>query len=76
MDGSGRVKPSGFIEYLRVFSWTDLSYRTPIVTNLVVNTPMVGNLSLPQVGLPGWCTFLVARYAAPGGLYLGIEWER
>lgn len=76
LDAAGRVKPSGYIEYLRCFSWTDISYRTPIVTDLVVNTQMVGNASLPGVGLPGWSTFLVARYAAPGGLYLGIEWER
>jgi hypothetical protein len=76
VDSTGRLKPSGFLEYLRVFYFTDITYRTPQVKNLVVNAPLIGNLSLPAQPLPGWCTFLVARYAAPGGLHLGIEYER
>jgi hypothetical protein len=74
-DAQGRIKPSGFIEYLRIFGWTDISYKTPRAVELVTNRPMTGNFSLPQLALPDWCTFLVVRYSAPGGLYLGIEWE-
>lgn len=71
--GSG--KPSGFIAYLRVFHFTDLSYSEWLATDLVKNAPLVGNRSLPQAPLPEWCTLLVVRYAAPAGLFLGVEWE-
>jgi hypothetical protein len=73
---NGTAKPSGFIEYLRVFHMGDQAYSQWLATNGVVNTALVGNRSLAAVPLPAWCTFLVVRYAAPGGLYLGIEWER
>lgn len=75
---NGDVKPSGFVFYLRVFHFADGRYRPQDwqVTELVTNEPLVGNCSLTARALPGWCTNLVIRYVAPGGLHLGIEYER
>ncbi len=74
--GTGELKASGWLEYLRVFHFPDGdAHQDWQVTELYTGIPLIGNKSLPQVFLPDWCTFLVARYSAPGGLYLGIEWE-
>ena len=74
-DASGRVKPSGFLEYMRVFYFGDQGYQQWLARDLVLNVPLIGNRSLPAAALPDWSTFLVVRYAAPGGLFLGIEYE-
>lgn len=73
-DAQGRMKGSGFIEYARVFWFADgdtrLDWR---VTEVLTNVALVGNRSLPPVHLPESSTFLVVRYSAPGGLFLGAS---
>jgi len=75
-DNGGAVKPSGWIAYLRIFYFTDITYREWKVAEVLTDVSLVGNRSLPQIPRPPWCTFLVVRGAWPGGLYLGVEYER
>jgi hypothetical protein len=77
-DGSrrdGTIPPSGYIEYLRVFYFTDITYSEWRCMDLVSHAPLVGNRSLRGVGLPDFSTFIVARYSAPAGLHLAVEYE-
>lgn len=75
-NSSGYIKPSGYIEYMRIFGFTDITYKDWRAVEVLTNVPMVGNRSLPAIALPDWCTNLVVKYSAPGGLYLGIEYQR
>lgn len=75
-DANGLIKPSGFVEYLRVFYFPDgPGHGDWRVVDLLDKVALIGNKSLPSIQLPPFCTFLVCRYAAPGGLYLGIEYQ-
>jgi hypothetical protein len=76
-DPQGNIKPSGYIEYLRCFYFPDgPGHGDWRVVDLYDNVPLIGNRSLPSVQLPPFCSFLVARYACPGGLYIGVEYQR
>ncbi|MCW2900911.1 MAG: hypothetical protein JWO67_3176 [Streptosporangiaceae bacterium] len=76
-DQAGLMKPSGWIDYVRCFWFADgPEHKDWRVSELYSNVPLIGNKSLPQVELPIFCAFLVVRYSAPGGLFMGIEWER
>lgn len=71
-------RPSGYIEYLRVFYHTaggPGGYRDLKAVDLLKGTSLNGNWSLPQLELPDWATSLVVRYSAPAELGLGIEYE-
>lgn len=76
-DPTGKIKPSGWIDWLRVFYFPDgPGHGDWQVADLATNMPLIGNRSLPSMPLPDFSTLLTARYSAPGGLYLGLEWER
>lgn len=71
-------RPSGYIEYLRVFHHTKGGpggYRDLKSVELLKGTALVGNWSVPPLALPDWATSLVVRYAAPSELGLGVEYE-
>lgn len=76
-DHEGHLKPSGWINYMRVFGFQNgPAYDGWQCHEVLTNVVLVGNKSLPQIPLPAWCTSLVVRGSWPGGLHLGVEWER
>lgn len=76
-DAAGHIKPSGWCDYLRVFGYgSGPDYQDWQIHEVLTNVPLVGNKSLPQIALPAWCTSLVVRGSWPGGLHLGVEYEK
>jgi hypothetical protein len=72
----GVIKPSGYIDYLRVFYFPDGDTHADWCwTELFTDVALIGNKSLPAVALPAGATFLVASYTAPAGLHLAVTFD-
>lgn len=70
--------PKGYVHYLRVFHDRDGSQEgRPLVTNLIEEPgkALEPHWKLRRMNLPPWSFWLVIKYAAPGGLGIGIEYQ-
>ncbi|MFN2497078.1 MAG: N-acetylmuramoyl-L-alanine amidase [Pseudonocardiaceae bacterium] len=70
--------PKGYVHYLRVFHDRDGSQEgPPLVTDLVPEpgVELAPHWKMRRMGLPPWSFWLLIKYAAPGGLGIGIEYQ-